>query len=75
MAAATKTSGRKWSEEEVKKLLNLWAEETIQISIDNAKTPKEKTAVYQTLKVQLEQQGEVTNFKLISIPVLISYSR
>ena len=55
MAAATKTSGRKWSEEEVEKLLNLWAEETIQISIDNAKTPKEKTAVYQTLKVQLEQ--------------------
>ena len=70
MAAATKTSVRKWSEEEVEKLLNLWAEETIQISIDNAKTPKEKTAVYQTLKVQLEQQGEV-----ISIPVLISYSR
>ena len=66
MAAATKTSGRKWSEEEVEKLLN-WAEETIQISIDNAKTPKEKTAVYQTLKVQLEQQGEVTNFKLIII--------
>ena len=64
---ATKTSGRKWSEEEVEKLLNLWAEETIQISIDNAKTPKEKTAVYQTLKVQLEQQGEVTNFKLIII--------
>ena len=55
MAAATKTSGRKWSEEEVEKLLNLWAQETIQISIDNAKTPKEKTAVYQTLKVQLEQ--------------------
>ena len=67
MAAATKTSGRKWSEEEVEKLLNLWAEETIQISIDKAKTPKEKTAVYQTLKVQLEQQGEVTNFKLIII--------
>ena len=67
MAAATKASGRKWSEEEVEKLLNLWAEETIQISIDNAKTPKEKTAVYQALKVQLEQQGEVTNFKLIII--------
>ena len=60
--------------EEVEKLLNLWAEETIQISIDNAKTPKQKTDVYQ---VQLEQQGEVKNFKLmrISIPVLISYSR
>ncbi|CAH3170148.1 unnamed protein product [Porites lobata] len=65
MAAATKTSGRKWSEEEVEKLLNLWAEETIQISIDNAKTPKEKTAVYQTLKVQLEQQGVQCELKAI----------
>ena len=74
MAAATKMSGRKWSEEEVEKLLNLWTEETIQINIDNAKTLKEKTAVFQTFKVQLEQQGEVTNFKLklISISVLIS---
>ena len=39
MAAATKTSGRKWSEEEVEKLLDLWAEETIQgfinVIIDN----------------------------------------
>ena len=56
-----------WKKMVGEKLLNLWAEETIQISIDNAKTPKEKTAVYRTLKVQLEQQGEVTNFKLIII--------
>ena len=56
MAAATKMSGRKWSEEEVEKLLNLWTEETIQISIDNAKTLKEKTLYSKRLKSNLNNK-------------------
>ena len=57
---ATEVRGKtSWKTEEVEKLIDLWAEETVQFSIDNAKTPKEKTAVYRTLQVQLEQQGEV----------------
>ena len=59
---ATEVRGKtSWKTEEVGKLIDLhvWAEETVQFSIDNAKTPKEKTAVYRTLQVQLEQQGEV----------------
>ena len=57
---ATEVRGKtSWKTEKVEKLIDLWAEETVQFSIDNAKTPKEKTAVYRTLQVQLEQQGEV----------------
>jgi len=57
---ATEVRGKtSWKTEEEEKLIDLWAEETIQFSIDNAKTPREKTAVYRTLQVQLEQQGEV----------------
>ena len=57
---ATEVRGKaSWKTEEVEKLIDLWAEDTVQFSIDNAKTPKEKTAVYRTLQVQLEQQGEV----------------
>jgi len=57
---ATEVGGKtSWKTEEVEKLIDLWAEETIQFSIDNAKTPREKTAAYRTLQVQLEQQGEV----------------
>ena len=58
MAAATKTSVRKWSEDEVEKLLNLWAEETIQISIDNAKTPANSISwrVYQCYYRQHDKQ-------------------
>ena len=57
---ATEVRGKtSWKTEKVEKLIDLWAEETVQFSIDNAKTPKEKTAVYRRLQVQLEQQGEV----------------
>ena len=56
---ATEVRGKTSWKTEVEKLIDLWAEETVQFSIDNAKTTKEKTAVYRTLQVQLEQQGEV----------------
>ena len=53
---------RKWTDEEVVRLMDLWAEETIQFSLDNVKTPKEKTSVYKTLQIQLEQQGKKRTF-------------
>ena len=52
----------KWTDEEVGKLMDFWAKETIQFSLDNAKTPKEKTSVYKTLQMQLEQQGRKLSF-------------
>ena len=33
---------RKWTDEEVVRLIDLWAGETIQFSLDNAKMPKGK---------------------------------
>lgn len=48
----------KWTDEEAGRLMDVWAEETIQFSLDNAKTPKENSSVYKTLQMQLEQQGK-----------------
>ena len=42
---------RKWTDEEVVRIIDPWEEETIQFSLDNAKAPKEKTSVYKTLEI------------------------
>ena len=57
----------KWTDKEVGKLMDLWAEETIQFSLDNAETLKAKTSVCKTLQMQLQQQGQVRNLVLYDI--------
>ena len=49
----------KWTDEETIYLLDIFAEETIQHSLDTAKSPKDKNAVYRDVKVQLEVKGEI----------------
>ena len=49
----------KWTDEETIYLLDIFVEETIQHSLDTAKSPKDKNAVYRDVKVQLEVKGEI----------------
>ena len=47
-----------WTDEEVGLLLNVFAEETIQIGLEKAKCPKDKNAVYLEVQKKLEQHGK-----------------
>ena len=38
---------REWTDKEVVRIMDLWAEETIQFSLDNARTPKKKNIIVQ----------------------------
>ena len=53
-----KTKTIVWTDEEVGLLLNVFAEETIQIGLEKAKCPKDKNAVYLEVKKKLEQHGK-----------------
>ena len=53
-----KTKTIMWTDEEVGLLLNVFAEETIQIGLEKAKCPKDKNAVYLEVKKKLEQHGK-----------------
>ena len=56
---STSTGNSTWTDEETETLLDIFAEETIQHSLDTAKSPKEKNTVYRNVKVQLEVKGEI----------------
>lgn len=57
--ASTNAGNSTWTNEETETLLDIFAEETIQHSLDTAKSPKEKNPVYRDVKVQLEVKGEI----------------
>ena len=46
-----KNRGKLWSEEATRTRINLWSEETIQLSLENCKTSKETRQVYNTILV------------------------
>ena len=46
----------KWTDEEVGTLMDLWAEEAIQFSLDNAKTRKEKRQCTRLYKCNLSNK-------------------
>jgi len=46
-----KSRGVAWKEKDVEELLKLMKEETVMFSLENAKTPKEKRAVYKKWSV------------------------
>lgn len=52
-----KESCSTWKDEEVESLIDIFSEETIQFSLEKAKCPKDKNAVYNEVKVRLESQG------------------
>ena len=54
-----KSRGIAWKDKDVEELIELMKEETIMFSLENAKTPKEKRAVYKSVQVQLENKGNV----------------
>ena len=43
--------GKRWSEIATETLIELWGEESIQIALDNAKTTKHSSAVYNSIWV------------------------
>ena len=53
-----KTKTIVWTDEEVGLLLDVFAEETIQIGLEKAKCPKDKNAVYLEVQEKLEQRGK-----------------
>ena len=46
-----KNRGINWTDEATEALLELWAEESIQMSLEHSKSSKETQAVYENLKV------------------------
>ena len=46
-----KNRGINWTDEATEALLELWAEESIQTSLDNSQALKETRAVYENLKI------------------------
>ena len=48
-----------WKDKDVEELKELIKKETIMFSLENAKTPKEKRAVYKSVQVQLQNKGNV----------------
>ena len=46
-----KNRGINWTDEATEALLELWAEESIQTSLENSKSLKETLAVYENLKI------------------------
>ena len=54
-----KSRGIAWKDKDVGELIELMKEETIMFSLENAKTPKEKRAVYKSVQVQLQNKGNV----------------
>ena len=54
-----KSRGIAWKDKDVEDLIELMKEETIMFSLENAKTPKEKRAVYKSVQVQLENNSNV----------------
>ena len=47
--------GIKWSNDVTNALIELWAAETIQYTLEHSKSSKETRAVYQTLKVNVRR--------------------
>ena len=54
-----KSRGIAWKDKDVGELIELMKEETIMFSLENAKTPKEKRAVYKSVQVQLQNNGNI----------------
>ena len=57
--ASTNAGSSTWTDEETETLLDIFAEETIQHSLDTAKSPKDKNTVHRDVEVQLEVKGEI----------------
>ena len=57
--ASTNAGSSTWTDEETEILLDIFAEETVQHSLDTAKSPKDKNAVHRDVEVQLEVKGEI----------------
>ena len=72
-----KQSQRKWKDADVKELISLM-QETIIFSLNNAKTPKEKSAFYKVVHAELNKKGIkackcfLTNFK-VSFHLILHY--
>ena len=54
-----KNRGIVWADEATEALIELWGEETIQLSLENAKCAKETREIYRRVKVF--QQNEFTS--------------
>ena len=54
-----KSRGIAWTDKDVEELIELMKEGTIMFSLEDAKTLKEKQAVYQSVQVQLQNKGNV----------------
>ena len=52
-AVKAKTRGKLWPDDATRCLIQLWSEETIQISLDACKTSRQTSSVYQILLVSI----------------------
>ena len=57
--ASTSAGNSTWTDEERRLCLIYFLKKTVQHSLDTAKSPKDKKAVYRDVKVQLEVKGEI----------------
>ena len=61
-----------WTDEEVGLLLDVFAEETIQIGLEKAKCPKDKNAVYLEVQKKLERKNKKINKNFVQTPKISS---
>ena len=64
-------ASKTWTDEEVGLLLDVFAEETIQIGLEKAKCPKDKNTVYLEVQKKLKQHGKFYMLKSFLLTVFI----
>ena len=63
---------RKWKDTDVKELISLMQEETILFSLNNAKTPKEKSACYKVVHAELDKKGNNIACYVLILPLVLN---
>lgn len=49
-----------WADEGIDMLLDIFSSETIQSSLEAARSPKDKNSIYHEVKVRLESKGKLS---------------
>ena len=54
-----------WADEGIDMLLDIFSSETIQSSLEAARSPKDKNAIYHEVKVRLESKGKLFDHSIL----------
>lgn len=54
-----------WADEGIDMLLDIFSSETIQSSLEAARSPKDRNAIYHEVKVRLESKGKLFDHSIL----------